>query len=100
SFPLGIFYFVFLVAGLSAGLGSAIAIVGLPILFVTLLRWWGMAAFERQLAIWWLRVDIRPMYRPRPAGLTAGKWLKAHLGSSTTWTHRRYSVARATPRPS
>jgi two-component system phosphate regulon sensor histidine kinase PhoR len=94
SFPLGIFYFVFLIAGLSAGLGSAIAIVGIPILFVTLLGWWGLAAFERQLVIWWLRIDIRPMYRPRPAGLSAGKWLKAHLGSSTTWTSLVYLLAK------
>jgi two-component system phosphate regulon sensor histidine kinase PhoR len=94
SFPLGLFYFVALVAGLSAGLGSVIAIVGIPILFVTLIAWWGMAAFERQLAIWWLRVDIRPLYRPRPEGLTAGKWLKTHLGSSVTWTSLIYLLAK------
>lgn len=94
SLPLGLCYFVFLIAGLSAGFSSAIAIVGLPILFVTLLGWWGMAAFERQLAIWWLRVDIRPLYRPRPAGLTPGQWLKAHLGSSTTWTSLIYLLAK------
>lgn len=94
SLPLGLFYFIFLIAGLSTGLGSLVAIIGIPILFATLLGWWWMAAFERQLAIWWLRVEIRPMYRPRPAGLSAGKWLKAHLGSSVTWTSLIYLLAK------
>lgn len=94
SFPLGTFYFVALIAGLSAGLGSVIAVVGIPLLLLTVLAWWWMAAFERQLAIWWLGVAIPPMYRQRPAGLSPGRWLKAHLGSSVTWTSLLYLLAK------
>jgi signal transduction histidine kinase len=94
SFPLGTFYFVVLIAGLSAGLGSVIAGVGIPILALCVLAWWWMASFERQLAIWWLRIDIGPMYRPRPQGLSAWGWMKHHLGSSVTWTSLLYLLAK------
>src|SRR5262249_19769494 len=39
-------------------------------------------------------IDIRPLYRPRPAGLPAGRWLRTHLGSSTTWTSLVYLLAK------
>jgi signal transduction histidine kinase len=94
SFPLGTFYFITLIAGLSAGLGSVIAGVGIPILGACIVAWWWMAAFERQLAIWWLRIDIGPMYRPRPRGLTPWRWMRHHLGSSVTWTSLLYLLAK------
>ncbi len=94
SFPLGLFYFVTLIVGLSAGLGSAIAGIGIPILALMVIVWWVMASFERQLAIWWLRVDIGPMYRQRPAGLGVWGWLRHHLGSSVTWTSLLYLLAK------
>ena len=94
SFPLGTFYFITLIAGLSAGLGSVIAGVGIPILGFSVLAWWAMAAFERQLAIWWLRIDIGPMYRPRPQGLSFWAWIRHHFGSSVTWTSLLYLLAK------
>ncbi len=94
AFPLGLGYFIFLVTGLSVGLGSALAGVGIPILAATLLGWWGLAAFERQLTIWWLRIDIRPLYHPRPVGLGPWRWLRLHLGSSVTWTSLLYLLAK------
>lgn len=94
SFPLGTFYFITLIAGLASGLGSVIAGIGIPILALCVVAWWWMAAFERQLAIWWLRVDIGPMYRPRPQGLSPWGWLRYHLGSSVTWTSLLYLLAK------
>ncbi len=94
SFPLGTFYFFTLIVGLASGLGSVIAGVGIPILALCVVAWWWMAAFERQLAIWWLRVDIGPMYRPRPQGLSPWGWLRHHLGSSVTWTSLLYLLAK------
>jgi hypothetical protein len=58
------------------------------------LLWWAMASFERQLAIWWLGAEIRPLYRPRPAGYSPWRWLKSHLGNSVTWTSLLYLLAR------
>lgn len=94
SLPLGLGYFVFLLGGLSAGIGSVIAGIGIPILLLMVFSWWAMAAFERQLAIWWLRADIRPMYRQRPPGYSPWRWLKSHLGNSVTWTSLLYLLAR------
>ncbi len=94
SLPLGLAYFGILIGGLSAGIGSAVAGVGIPILLLTMLLWWALAAFERQLAIWWLGIDIRPLYHPRPAGYSPWRWLKSHLGNSVTWTSLLYLLAR------
>ncbi|MEY7850381.1 sensor domain-containing protein [Natrarchaeobius sp. A-rgal3] len=57
-FPLGTVYFVFLVAGLSLGVGLSITLVGIPILLFVLLASHGFAAFERELARRLLGVDI------------------------------------------
>ena len=53
TFPLGIFYFVFLITGLSVGIGLTIIWIGIPILLLIGLGWWGLAAFERWMAISW-----------------------------------------------
>jgi hypothetical protein len=60
SFPLGIFYFVFLVTGLSLGFGLAIIGIGLIILLFMLAAMRGFAAMERQLGIWLLDARIPP----------------------------------------
>jgi ABC-type transport system involved in cytochrome bd biosynthesis fused ATPase/permease subunit len=52
SFPPGTAYFVFLVTGLLLGISLLIIWVGIPILLFMLAAWWGLVAFERQLAIW------------------------------------------------
>src|SRR5512136_1654311 len=55
AFPLGLGYFIVLVTGLSLGFSLAILWIGLLILALMVVVWWGMAAVERQLAIWLLR---------------------------------------------
>jgi signal transduction histidine kinase len=94
SFPLGIFYFVFLIAGLSTGVSSLIAGIGFPILALMIVAWWKLGSFERQLAIWWLDEEIRPMYPDYPRGMSAGKRIKAHLTNNVTWTSLLYLVAK------
>ena len=44
AFPLGLFYFIFLLTGLALGFGLTIIWIGLPILAVVLAASWGMAA--------------------------------------------------------
>lgn len=61
SFPLGVFYFVFLVSGLSTGISLAIIWIGIPILFLVGVIWWLLASFERSLAITILKEDIPTM---------------------------------------
>lgn len=61
TFPLGTAYFVFLVTGLSLGFTLSIIWLGIPILVLVFLAWWEIASFERQLAMWFLNVEISPM---------------------------------------
>jgi hypothetical protein len=61
AFPLGVFYFVFLVSGLSTGLSLLIVWVGIPILLLVGAGWWLLASFERLIAIHWLNEDIPAM---------------------------------------
>jgi hypothetical protein len=47
SFPLGIFYFVFLVTGFSLGFGLLITLMGIPILVGMVAASYGLGEFER-----------------------------------------------------
>ncbi len=94
AFPLGTFYFTFLVTGLSVGIGTVIVWVGIPILLAVLAASWGLAIFERTLAISMLREDVPPMSRDEEA--TRGAWerLKAHLRNPVTWTSMLYLMLK------
>ncbi len=85
AFPLGTFYFVFLVTGLSLGFGLIITLVGIPILLLVLKGSWVLCRFERQVAITLLNEDI-PLSVSRPA--SGGLWsrVKALLKDRVTWT--------------
>ena len=85
AFPLGIFYFVFLVTGLSLGLGLLIVWIGAIILPAVLIfsRWFGM--FERWLSAKMLNLEIpEPMRRATAPNLKTR--LKTLMTDSTTWT--------------
>jgi hypothetical protein len=89
AFPLGTFYFVFLVTGLSLGFGLIITLVGIPILLLVLSGSWALCRFERQVAITLLDEDI-PLSVSRPA--SGGLWsrVKALLKDRVTWTGMLY----------
>jgi hypothetical protein len=94
SFPLGTAYFVFLTTGLLLGLSLLIVWVGIPILLLMLAAWWGLVAFERQITIWLLHVDIPPMSRETVSGRSAWVRLKSHLSNPVTWKGLAYLFAR------
>ena len=85
AFPLGTFYFVFLVTGFSLGFGLIITLIGIPILLLVLSGSWALCRFERQVAITLLSEDI-PLSVSRPA--SGGLWsrVKALLKDRVTWT--------------
>ncbi|HZD55859.1 MAG TPA: sensor domain-containing protein [Anaerolineales bacterium] len=95
AFPLGLFYFIFLVVGLSLGFSLLIILVGILVLLIVFAGWLAFGAFERQLAIWLLREDIPPMTPPklrnRPAE-SAVSWngFVAYLANPVTWTSLVY----------
>ena len=59
-----------------------------------MVAWWWLATLERELTIWWLRVDVRPLVRPRAAGPGFWRWLGAYLGNQTTWTSLVYLLVK------
>ena len=85
SFPLGLTYFVFLVVGLSLGIGLAILWIGFIVLALVFGAWIGFMAFERVLTNAMLGEKIPPIRRPAP--LNSGLWqrFKVLLTSRTTW---------------
>jgi two-component system phosphate regulon sensor histidine kinase PhoR len=94
SFPLGLFYFVFLVCGVSISIGTLVIWIGVPISMLTILGWRYMAAFERWLAMNWLNVDIRPMSYPLQIQVT---WLQRFwqsLTDSMTWKSLVYLLLK------
>lgn len=93
AFPLGIFYFVFLVTALSLGLGLLITWVGIPILVGAIALSYALAAFERSMAIAMLKVEIAPMRTTEaPSGLWAK--LRALLTNPVTWKGIGYLLCK------
>ena len=90
SFPLGIFYFVFLVTGLSVGLSLLIIWVGLLVLGVVFAAWLGLLAFERQMAITMLKEDIAPMLQQDVSRLNLWQKFLVAVRSPATWKGLAY----------
>ncbi len=84
SFPLGIFYFVILITGISLGFGLLITVLGIFILMgiMILVHWF--ARFEVQLTNSLLGFQIRPKL---PETSVQGFWkrLREKLKSPLTW---------------
>jgi len=89
AFPLGVFYFVFLVSGISLGISLGISTliiwVGIPILLIMGSGWWLLARFEHALAVHLLHEDIPPMVRTATRNKDTWTNLKAHLTNQVTW---------------
>lgn len=85
SFPLGLFYFVFLVTGLSVGLSLVIIWVGIPVVLLVAGAWWLFAAFERLQARYLLRVPVAPSSRGWERGDTVWQHIKEHFLDGQTW---------------
>jgi len=71
---MGLFYLIFVVAGLAQGFGPTIFWVGLPILLMGVAGWWGLGALERKLAVWLRHADIPPVSREARPAQRAWAW--------------------------
>ncbi len=94
AFPLGLFYFIFLVTGLSLGLGLVIVWVGLLVLAGVFAAWYGLVVFERQMAIWLLHEEIQPTTRQELRGLSLWEQFKAVISNPVTWKGLVYLLAK------
>src|SRR5260370_38198731 len=94
AFALGTIYFVFVVTGLSVGLGTLVIWIGLPNLFLTVMTWWQMAAFERQLTMHWLNVYIAPLSYRSEKSMTWSQTFKMRLTHPVTWKSLVYLIVK------
>jgi len=88
TFPLGIFYFTILITGISLGIGLAITLLGIPILFGTLLLWRLFAYFEIELARIILGIKIKAPKVKKTKNFW--EWIKSYLVDSFTWKSLAY----------
>ena len=84
AFPLGLAYFVFLVVGLSTGTGTAVTLIGLPILIGMLFAWRALAMGERRLLNLLLELDLADPYRPLRSPTMLGR-LRERIADPATW---------------
>lgn len=91
--PLGIFYFAFIVTGLSLGLGLLITLAGIPVLVLTLAGCRGLAQLERTLAASLLGASM-PRVRPAREGGSLWRRLIRELRSGATWRELSYLLIR------
>ena len=95
SLPLGILYFVFVITGLSVGVGTLIVWVGVPILLLTFAGIRGFMAFDRRLTRHVLQTNV-PCYRftdPHQTR-TAVERAKELVFSTETWKGVFYLVTK------
>jgi hypothetical protein len=94
AFPLGLFYFIFLVTGLSTGIPLMVVGVGFFIVLAVFLIWYGLAAFEREMAIGLLGETIPPMTRQDLSGKSLWQQFTATLANPVTWKGLGFLVAK------
>ncbi|HXU45066.1 MAG TPA: sensor domain-containing protein [Thermoanaerobaculia bacterium] len=94
AFPLGLAYFVFLVVGLSVGLGTVIIWVGVPILAAVLAGSFAFSMFERELAIRLLGAEVPPMTPAAGGPQSVSQRIKAFLKNPVTWKGLGYLAVK------
>src|SRR4029453_10160506 len=86
ALPLGVAEFSFLVTAISFGFGTAITLIGIPVLIGTVWAWRWIAEFERRLIGRLLGTRIPSPYRPDPP---EARWWRGgappRLADPATW---------------
>jgi signal transduction histidine kinase len=85
ALPLGVIEFSFLVTALSFGFGTAITLIGIPVLIGTVWAWRWLAELERRVIRRLLGHEIPSPYRPEPEDAGWWKRLGARLADPATW---------------
>jgi len=85
AMPLGVGYFCWLVTAFALGVGLWIVLMGIPILFFTILTVYWMTGFERWLAINMLGEDVPPLRRDAVQGEGFVAWAQGVFTTSATW---------------
>ena len=85
ALPLGIIEFSFLVTAISFGVGTAITLIGIPVLIFTIYAWRWLAGVERRLIGSLTGIEIPSPYRAEPPRASWWDKLKARLADPATW---------------
>ncbi|WP_433535869.1 sensor histidine kinase [Micromonospora sp. CA-249363] len=93
--PLGVASFVVLIAGLSAGIGLMVTVIGLPILSGTLYAARGLADIERlRLPAVLRQPRVRPRYRLPEAGASAWRRIFLPMRDAQSWLDLAHGILR------
>ncbi|MFZ5351418.1 MAG: sensor domain-containing protein [Bacillota bacterium] len=90
SFPLGIFYFVYLTTGLSLGVGLAVIFVGFPILMFMIWSAKGLMTFERRMAEVMLGIHIDEPLNSSNMNVGPVKRFFLEIGNPDNWKNMIY----------
>jgi Putative sensor len=92
AFPLGLFYFIFLVTGFSLGVGLAVLWIGIPLLIAVLMLSRVFANLERQLTSKLLGINIASANITTQGNL----WqrAKALVSNPSTWAEMFYLFSK------
>jgi signal transduction histidine kinase len=85
ALPLGVAEFTFLVTAISFGFGTAVTLIGIPVLIGTVYAWRWLAELERRLIRALVGIEIPSPYRPDPVGARWWRRLTARLADPATW---------------
>ncbi|MHB1393112.1 MAG: sensor domain-containing protein [Clostridia bacterium] len=85
SFPLGIFYFVFIITGFSLGIGLIPIFIGIPLLYVFMISVKCLMRFERKMAALFLGMNIRENTIRREKGVGILIKFKDELFDAELW---------------
>jgi len=85
ALPLGVIEFSVLVTALSFGFGTAITLIGIPVLVASVWAWRWMAQVERGLIARLIGTEIPSPYRPDPKDASWWKRVGARLADPATW---------------
>ncbi|MBN1264619.1 MAG: sensor domain-containing protein [Anaerolineales bacterium] len=94
SFPLGLFYFVFLVSGIALGVSLSIIWVGIPLLLVMAAGWLMLAKFERFLAVHILNEDIPEFNHSANTDTNLWNRFREHFANTVTWKSLLYLILK------
>ena len=80
-----LFYFIFLITGILVGIGLIIIWIGIPILLLMMLAWYGFSVFEKQLSVYILKAEIPAVQKPENTKMSIWARFKKHLSDPVTW---------------
>jgi signal transduction histidine kinase len=85
ALPLGVIEFSFLVTAISFGVGTAVTLIGIPVLIFTVYAWRWLASVERSVIGTLTGIEIPSPYRAEPPRASWWDKLKARLADPATW---------------